>query len=258
VIPSLVRRYRETGSETMRRWIGSLMHPTPCPECGGKRLKPESLAVKIADRSIADWSALSVRDALAGARALRFSGVQATIATPIMKEIVGRLGFLADVGLGYLSLDRAAGTLAGSEAQRIRLATQIGSRLTGVLCILDEPSSDSIRATISGCATLMQLRGPRQHGGRGRAIATMEAADYLVDLGPGAGRHGGRVVTAGTPGDVRANRDSDRPVPLGRAHDSRAEHAAAGQRARARSAGRVREATCATSTSGFRSGRSWA
>src|SRR5439155_9705917 len=129
VIPNLERRYRETASEGMRRWIGSLMRQSPCPDCDGARLRRESLAVRIADRNIAQWSALSVAAAREQLAAVRFEGVQATIASPILKELLGRLGFLDDVGLGYLTLDRAAGTLAGGEAQRIRLATQIGSQL---------------------------------------------------------------------------------------------------------------------------------
>jgi excinuclease ABC subunit A len=207
VIPSLTRRYRETGSEQVRRWIGSLMNPTPCPDCHGARLRKESLAVRIADRSIGDWSALAVAAAREQLGVLRFEGARETIAGPIMKELLGRLGFLDDVGLGYLTLDRAAGTLAGGEAQRIRLATQIGSQLTGVLYILDEPSiglhpRDQLRLL----ATLERLRD------LGNTVVvvehdrdTMRAADYIVDLGPGAGRHGGGLVAAGSPAEVAAD-----------------------------------------------------
>jgi excinuclease ABC subunit A len=207
VLNNLERRYRETSSESMRQWIGGLMNPTPCPKCRGKRLKPEALAVTIAGQDIGDWSALSVSAARAATQALHFEGGQAIIAQPIMKEIAGRLGFLDDVGVGYLTLDRAAGTLAGGEAQRIRLATQIGSQLTGVLYILDEPSiglhhRDNRRLL----DTLIRLRDI------GNTVVvvehdrdTMEAADWLVDLGPGAGRHGGRLVAAGTPAAVRDN-----------------------------------------------------
>jgi excinuclease ABC subunit A len=206
VIPSLERRYRQTTSEGVRRSIASLMNPTPCPECGGRRLKPESLAVTVGERTIAEWTAQSVALARRAAGALAFTGAHATIAAPILKEIVARLGFLDDVGLGYLTLDRTAATLAGGEAQRIRLATQIGSQLTGVLYILDEPSiglhhRDNQRLL----ATLLRLRD------LGNTVVvvehdrdTMEAADWLVDLGPGAGRHGGRLVAAGTPAEVRA------------------------------------------------------
>ncbi len=210
VIPSLARRYRETTSEPVRRWIGSLMNPTPCPACRGARLKPESLAVRIAGRHIGEWSALAVAAAREQLGALRFTGAQETIAQPIMKELLGRLGFLEDVGLGYLTLDRAAATLAGGEAQRIRLATQIGSQLTGVLYILDEPSIGlHARDQHRLLATLVRLRD------LGNTVVvvehdrdTMEAADWIVDLGPGAGRHGGRLVAAGTPAQVAADGDS--------------------------------------------------
>jgi excinuclease ABC subunit A len=205
ILPNLSRRYRQTGSETVRRWIGSLMNPVPCPGCGGQRLKPESLAVRIDGMNIAAWTALPVSKARALAEALRFEGAGVTIAAPILKEIRGRLGFLEDVGLGYLTLDRPAATLAGGEAQRIRLATQIGSQLTGVLYILDEPSiglhhRDNRRLL----DTLIRLRD------LGNTVVvvehdqdTMMAADWLVDLGPGAGRHGGRLVAAGPPAVVR-------------------------------------------------------
>jgi excinuclease ABC subunit A len=210
VIPNLERRYRETTSEQVRRWIHSLMNPKPCPACGGRRLKPESLAVRIEGRSIADWSAMSVEEAQAALAWLHFEGSQRTIADPILKELAGRLGFLEDVGLGYLTLDRGAGSLAGGEAQRIRLATQIGSQLTGVLYILDEPSIGlHHRDNQKLLATLMRLRD------LGNTVivvehdrGTMEAADWLVDLGPGAGRHGGRLVVAGPPAEVRKVRTS--------------------------------------------------
>jgi excinuclease ABC subunit A len=210
VIPNLERRWRETTSEHVRRSIASLMSATPCEACGGRRLRPESLAVRIEGRSIAEWTSLAVSDAHAGFEALRFEGAHGTIARPILKEIVSRLSFLDDVGLGYLTLDRAAGTLAGGEAQRIRLATQIGSQLTGVLYILDEPSiglhhRDHQRLL----RTLLALRD------LGNTVVvvehdrdTMEAADWLVDLGPGAGRHGGRLVAAGTPAEVRTHPES--------------------------------------------------
>ncbi|HEY6866804.1 MAG TPA: excinuclease ABC subunit UvrA [Candidatus Eisenbacteria bacterium] len=205
VIPSLERRYRSTASEAVRRGIHALMNPTPCPECGGRRLRPESLAVRLEGLNIAEWAAMPVSTARAAAAGLSFTGARATIAAPILKEISSRLGFLEDVGLGYLTLDRPAATLAGGEAQRIRLATQIGSQLTGVLYILDEPSiglhhRDNRRLL----ATLLRLRD------LGNTVVvvehdrdTMEAADWLIDLGPGAGRHGGRLVAAGPPAEVR-------------------------------------------------------
>ncbi len=205
VIPNLERRWKDTTSDGVRRWIASLMDPKPCPDCQGRRLKPESLAVRIADRNIAEWTAQSVTAARAVLAGLSFSGPQLTIAAPILKEIGNRLGFLEDVGLGYLTLDRAAGTLAGGEAQRIRLATQIGSQLTGVLYILDEPSIGlHHRDNQKLLRTLLRLRDI------GNTVVvvehdrvTMEAADWLVDLGPGAGRHGGRLVAAGTPLEVK-------------------------------------------------------
>ena len=243
VIPNLERRYRQTGSDKVRRTIHALMNPTPCPECGGRRLKPESLAVKLEGRDIAAWSASSVSAARAAFAALRFDGARATIAAPIVKEIASRLGFLEDVGLGYLTLDRSAGSLAGGEAQRIRLATQIGSQLTGVLYILDEPSiglhhRDNRRLL----NTLLRLRD------LGNTVVvvehdreTMEAADWLVDLGPGAGRHGGRIVAEGTPAGVRREARSltaqylsgarDIPVPAARRPGSGARIVVRGARA---------------------------
>ncbi|NOT34997.1 MAG: excinuclease ABC subunit UvrA [Candidatus Eisenbacteria bacterium] len=210
VIPNLERRYRETTSESVRKWIGGLMNPTPCAGCGGKRLRKESLAVLIDGIDIGAWCALSVASARERAAALEWKGPASVIAAPVLKEITSRLGFLDDVGLGYLTLDRTAGTLAGGEAQRIRLATQIGSQLTGVLYILDEPSiglhhRDNQRLL----RTLLQLRD------LGNTLVvvehdeeTMRAADWLLDLGPGAGRHGGRLVAAGRPEEVAATAGS--------------------------------------------------
>ena len=210
VIPELERRYRTTSSEAVRRSIGALMNPTPCPECQGMRLKPATLAVKVDGRNIGEWCRGSVTSARAAFEALRYTGGQATIAAPILKEIRARLGFLEDVGLGYLTLDRMAGSLAGGEAQRIRLATQIGSQLTGVLYILDEPSIGlHHRDNQKLLSTLQKLRD------LGNTVVvvehdedTMRSADWLVDLGPGAGRHGGRVVAAGTPEQVMRAVDS--------------------------------------------------
>ncbi|MBI1799116.1 MAG: excinuclease ABC subunit UvrA [Candidatus Eisenbacteria bacterium] len=210
VLPNLERRYRETASEAVRRWIGALMNPTPCAACKGHRLKSASLAVRLGGLDIAAWTALPVARAREALGALSFAGARATIARPIVKEIGERLAFLENVGLGYLTLDRPAASLAGGEAQRIRLATQIGSQLTGVLYILDEPSiglhhRDNQRLL----ATLLKLRD------LGNTVVvvehdrdTMETADWLVDLGPGAGRHGGRLVAAGTPSEVRAVTES--------------------------------------------------
>src|SRR5499427_2969825 len=210
VIPDLERRFRGTGSEKVRRTIGALMNPTPCPDCKGMRLKPATLAVKVDGRNIGEWCAQSVTAARAAAEALRYTGGQQAIAAPILKEVRARLGFLEDVGLGYLTLDRMAGSLAGGEAQRIRLATQIGSQLTGVLYILDEPSIGlHHRDNQKLLATLQKLRD------LGNTVIvvehdedTMMAADWLVDLGPGAGRQGGRLVAAGTPAEVMTNAQS--------------------------------------------------
>ncbi len=204
VIPDLERRYRSTNSEAVRRQIGALMNPTPCPDCKGMRLKPATLAVKVDGLNIGEWCAQSVASARLSADRLGYTGGQALIAAPIVKEIRARLGFLEDVGLGYLTLDRMAGTLAGGEAQRIRLATQIGSQLTGVLYILDEPSIGlHHRDNQKLLATLQRLRD------LGNTVVvvehdedTMRAADWLVDMGPGAGRHGGRIVSAGPPAQV--------------------------------------------------------
>ncbi|MGQ9559404.1 MAG: excinuclease ABC subunit UvrA [Candidatus Oleimicrobiaceae bacterium] len=206
VVPHLERRYRETESAAVREWIEGFMRPVRCPDCGGARLKKESLAVRIGDHNIHAIVAMSVKEALRFFDSLQLSAREMEIACQILKEIRERLRFLLNVGLDYLTLDRAAGTLSGGEAQRIRLATQIGSQLVGVLYILDEPSvglhqRDNRRLI----ATLEQLRD------LGNTVLvvehdreTMERADYIVDLGPGAGEHGGRVVAAGPPEAIRA------------------------------------------------------
>ncbi len=206
VIPELRRRYRETSSETVRQQIELCMSKKPCAACEGARLKPESLAVKIDGHSIADWTRQSVTRALESVRGLRLGARETTIAGPIVKELRQRLEFLDDVGVGYLTLDRTASTLAGGEAQRIRLATQIGSRLTGVLYILDEPSVGlHPRDNQKLLRTLIALRD------LGNSVLvvehdheTMEAADHIVDLGPGAGRRGGYLVAQGTIAEIRA------------------------------------------------------
>src|SRR2546427_8525096 len=180
------------------------MSVRPCPECHGARLRPESLAVKVGDLGIHEVTKLSARRAIEWFEQLELSDTERQIARLILREIDERLRFLDNVGVGYLSLDRAAATLSGGEAQRIRLATQIGSSLVGVLYILDEPSiglhqRDNARLI----ATLERLRD------LGNTVivvehdeGTMRAADHLVDLGPGAGEHGGRVVAEGTADDV--------------------------------------------------------
>ncbi|MFH1006518.1 MAG: excinuclease ABC subunit UvrA [Candidatus Latescibacterota bacterium] len=204
VIPNLTRRYRQTQSSGVRGWIEGFMRLQPCPECKGLRLKPEALSVKVGDRNIAEVAAFSVRTAREFFEGLRFSTRNEQIARQILKEVRERLEFLGNVGLDYLTLDRNTGTLSGGEAQRIRLATQIGSQLMGVLYILDEPSiglhqRDNQRLL----STLMRLRD------LGNTVIVVEhdreticSADFVLDLGPGAGVHGGEVVAAGTPKEV--------------------------------------------------------
>jgi excinuclease ABC subunit A len=210
IIPNLMRRYRQTSSSQIREWIEEFMGNIPCPECGGTRLKPEARSVLISDRSIAQVTELSIRLAYDFFHTLELSSRDTLIARQVLKEIRARLMFLLNVGLDYLTLNRAAGTLAGGEAQRIRLATQIGSQLTGVLYVLDEPSvglhqRDNDRLI----RTLTQLRD------LGNTVVVVEhdrdtimAADYVVDLGPGAGRHGGELVACGTPAEIMANAQS--------------------------------------------------
>ncbi|MDZ7272153.1 MAG: excinuclease ABC subunit UvrA [candidate division KSB1 bacterium] len=210
VIPHLERRYRETESEAVREWIEGFMRPVRCPECGGARLKKESLAVRIGDYNIHAVTTMSIKEALRFFENLQLNPREMEIARQILKEIRERLTFLLNVGLDYLTLDRPAATLSGGEAQRIRLATQIGSQLVGVLYILDEPSvglhqRDNRRLI----ATLEQLRD------LGNTVLvvehdreTMERADYIVDLGPGAGEHGGWVVAAGPPEVIRTSNGS--------------------------------------------------
>jgi len=215
VLANVQRRYDETSSDAVRAELSEYMTEASCRSCGGRRLKPESLAVTIGERNIGDVVELSVTDALRFVEGLALRGngrpgLDAAIAGPILKEVRERLRFLADVGLDYLTLGRAAESLSGGEAQRIRLATQIGSRLVGVLYILDEPSiglhqRDNARLL----ATLRQLRD------LGNTVIvvehdeeTMREADHLIDLGPGAGRHGGLVVAAGTVDEIVRDADS--------------------------------------------------
>ncbi|MFO0882367.1 MAG: excinuclease ABC subunit UvrA [Candidatus Saccharimonadales bacterium] len=207
VIPNLERRYKETESDFVRRDIEKFMQERPCHACGGKRLRPEVLAVTVAKLSIMDICELSIDDAVTFFKTLQLNEVEQTIAKQILKEINARLTFLQDVGLNYLSLARSAVTLSGGEAQRIRLATQIGSGLTGVLYVLDEPSiglhqRDNERLI----KTLKRLRD------LGNTVIVVEhdedtirTADYLVDIGPGAGVHGGEIVAHGSPKEVEQN-----------------------------------------------------
>ena len=212
VVANLERRYKETESEWSREEIQRYMTATPCEACHGFRLKPEALAVKIDGQHIGEVSLLSVSAAIEWAKGLpaKLDAKRNEIAHRILKEIVDRLTFLRDVGLDYLTLARASGTLSGGESQRIRLASQIGSGLTGVLYVLDEPSiglhqRDNARLL----DTLRRLRG------LGNTVIVVEhdedaiwAADYVVDVGPGAGVHGGEIVAEGTPADIAANPNS--------------------------------------------------
>ncbi|MDQ3549792.1 MAG: excinuclease ABC subunit UvrA, partial [Chloroflexota bacterium] len=213
VVPFLKRRLEQTSSDYIREEIQKYMSSRPCPTCKGARLKPEILAITVADRSIVDVTTMSVVDALRFAEHLQdgnLSDRELLIGRQVLKEIRERLGFLVDVGLEYLTLDRAAMTLSGGEAQRIRLATQIGSRLMGVMYVLDEPSiglhpRDNARLI----HTLVSLRDI------GNTLLVVEhdeetirSADWVVDLGPGAGREGGHIVAQGTPEEVEAAPDS--------------------------------------------------
>ena len=209
VLPTLARRYRETDSEEMRESYEDYMTETPCTACHGARLKPETLAVTIGGKSIADLTALTIReaDAFLAEAEKDFSPREAKIAVEILKEIHARLNFLLDVGLDYLTLSRAAGTLSGGEAQRIRLATQIGSGLMGVLYILDEPSIGLHQRDNN--RLLATLRHLRDLGNTLIVVEhdedTMHAADHIIDIGPGAGEHGGEVVAEGTAEEIMAN-----------------------------------------------------
>ncbi len=210
VIGMLQKKLNETESDNIKEWLGQYQSEKPCPKCRGKRLKPEALAVLLGGINISDLCEMSIEKAHAWFETLVLTNRQQLIGRQIVKEIKTRLGFLLNVGLSYLTLDRAAKTLAGGEAQRIRLASQIGSGLTGVLYILDEPSIGlHQRDNTKLIDTLMHLRE------LGNTIIvvehdeeTMAAADWIVDIGPGAGEHGGRIVAQGTPEEVMADPDS--------------------------------------------------
>ena len=210
VIPNLERRHRETESDFVKRDIEKFMVERPCHACSGKRLKPAALAVTVLDKSIMDIAELSIADSVALFETMKLNERDFKIAKQIIKEIKARLGFLLDVGLGYLTLARAANSLSGGEAQRIRLATQIGSGLQGVLYVLDEPSiglhqRDNARLI----STLQRMRD------LGNTVIVVEhdeetirTADYVVDIGPGAGIHGGQIVAQGTPAQIKSNKGS--------------------------------------------------
>jgi len=207
ILPSLERRYKETDSLVVREELAKYLNTRPCPSCGGTRLRPEARNVRIDDRAIFEVSAFPLKQALEFFRRLKLEGSKQAIAEKIVNEIAARLNFLNNVGLDYLSLDRAADTLSGGEAQRIRLASQIGSGLTGVMYVLDEPSiglhqRDNARLL----TTLKHLRDI------GNTVIVVEhdeeainSADHVLDMGPGAGEHGGEVVAEGTPEQIRRN-----------------------------------------------------
>ncbi|MGE5703238.1 MAG: excinuclease ABC subunit UvrA, partial [Clostridia bacterium] len=210
VIPNLQRRHLETSSDYIREQIEGYMSQKPCPVCKGQRLRQESLAVQVGGKNISELTDLSIAEAHRYADALELSEKEMKIANLITKEIKSRLQFLIDVGLDYLTLSRAAGTLSGGEAQRIRLATQIGSSLMGVLYILDEPSiglhqRDNARLikTLEHMTSLGNTLIVVEHD-----EDTMMACDYIIDIGPGAGIHGGQIIAAGTPQEVMENKDS--------------------------------------------------
>ncbi len=210
IIPNLERRYHETTSESMQKELEECMTDSPCPRCHGDRLSDIARAVTVGGMGLADFCRLSVSKALDFVQTLKLEGNQSVIAAPIRKEISARLRFLQDVGLQYLTLSRSAGTLSGGESQRIRLATQIGSSLMGVLYILDEPSIGLHQR--DNAKLLETLQHLRDIGNTLIVVEhdedTMRTADYIVDIGPGAGVHGGEVVAAGTLEDILACPDS--------------------------------------------------
>ena len=210
IINSMERRYRETKSSGMKEYYESFMSQIPCPGCHGKRLKKTSLAVTVGGKNIHEVTLMSVRECMGFFENLQLSARDAAIAGQILKEIRARLKFLVDVGLDYLTLARSAGTLSGGEAQRIRLATQIGSGLMGVLYILDEPSiglhqrdNQRLLATLKRLRDLGNTLLVVEHDEE-----TMYAADHIIDMGPGAGEHGGRIIAQGTVEDIKKNPDS--------------------------------------------------
>lgn len=210
IIKNVERRYRETGSETMKAEYESFMRITPCHECGGQRLKKSALAVTVGDKNIAEVTSLSIEKLQQFLEGLELTKTQELIGGQVLKEIKARIGFLMDVGLDYLTLARATGSLSGGEAQRIRLATQIGSGLVGVAYILDEPSiglhqrdNDKLLKTLKHLRDLGNSLIVVEHD-----EDTMLEADYIVDIGPGAGEHGGEVVAAGTAKEIMRNKKS--------------------------------------------------
>lgn len=210
VIPNLKRRYRETGSERVREQLQEYMSMNRCDVCHGQRLKPLPLAVKLRGENIAHFTSLAVRDALRTFEEINLEGNERLIADKILKEVSERLKFLNDVGLGYLTLNRSTGTLSGGESQRIRLATQIGSKLMGVLYVLDEPSIGLHQR--DNRRLLNTLKEMRDLGNTVIVVEhdeeTITEADHLIDIGPGAGEHGGRVIYSGPPKGIHDAKDS--------------------------------------------------
>ena len=210
IVKNVERRYRETGSETMKQEYESFMRITPCPSCKGQRLKPEALAVTVGDKNIHEVTSMSISSLHEFLEELKLSETQQLIGEQVLKEIKARVGFLVNVGLDYLTLARATGTLSGGEAQRIRLATQIGSGLVGVAYILDEPSiglhqrdNDKLLGTLKHLRDLGNTLIVVEHD-----EDTMRAADCVVDIGPGAGEHGGQLVAIGTAEEIMQNPNS--------------------------------------------------
>ena len=210
VIPNLERLYKQTQSEARRQEMEKYMRELPCPSCKGKRLIPEVLAVKVGGKDIIEVTDLSVDSCYGFFNSLRLGKSEETIAKPVLREVLARLDFLLNVGVGYLSLSRVTGTLSGGEAQRIRLATQIGSNLTGVLYVLDEPSIGLHQR--DNAKLLSTLKSLRDLGNTLIVVEhdeeTMRNADFMVDLGPGAGVHGGRIMAIGTPKEVEKSKES--------------------------------------------------
>jgi len=210
IIPNLERRYRETDSLLVREELAKYLNQKPCPECGGARLRREARHVFVGGKTIAEISRLSLIDCRDFFNLLKLSGQRAQVAEKIVKEITARLTFLINVGLDYLSLDRSAETLSGGEAQRIRLASQIGSGLTGVMYVLDEPSIGLHQR--DNARLLQTLAALRDLGNTVIVVEhdqeAIESADFVVDMGPGAGEHGGRIVAQGTPREIAAHPDS--------------------------------------------------
>ncbi len=230
VVNMLERRYRETHSESMKEWYQRFMSEAICPSCKGDRLKPQSLAVKVGSKSVAEVTRMSITETLRFLSTLELTDRERFIAERVLKELNQRLGFLVNVGLGYLTLDRRMSSLSGGEAQRTRLATQIGSGLTGVLYVLDEPSIGLHQR--DNRKLLETLRRMRDLGNTILVVEhdeeTILESDYVIDLGPGAGRHGGYVVATGTPEEIMKNQQSltgrylihqlSIPIPTSRRH----------------------------------------